>query len=1093
MVTDSPRGRALLIAAGIAILLLAFWLRDPSIPYASEWSRASSSSATQGVRGVDARRRAMAIEQLRTGIAHAERDIRQEALRALAAPASPDAAFDFLASGAADSERGIVIIDNGVPIAWSGKFRTDPRIASQGASVTSTAFYTALNFSVTRGRRRVVTTALLHAEPPANFLSRPLDASIDARDQVESFSLGRASDEAAGEVVRDGRGSPLLRVDATPLPPEMLQFNRREKLQARGSLFLGLAFVVFLAMCWTDRRHLGTRIFALSVAAVMIAVVPWNNFSNVSRAFDPAYYFLRNGGPFTASAGAVLMSSIIAALTTFALIRSRRVRLPRGLAAVTAVALAAIGILAGVNASSGVALTPTGTTPFLWLIWEIPVFLLLFSFWLAAWWLGRLARGRAPTVHLGVASVVALIAGTAAVLIVWQTTTRQRLTLATRDIAGLQHADRDAANLLRRFGDELSGFDSPGTRADLLKRYADSDLAPAALQVSLAAWSSSVVQTARLDIAPLLYDQTTIVAAVGQAMLTKVSVIAQSLGPTGRQVILAAPHPLGGVTTAVVSPKTRLVASDPFAALLGLAPTGQNHAPYTLTIDPFPMQMADQNDFVRWRRIGDEWQGDQLIETSRGPLRARAEVDLRSVPTRFVRACLTVILNVAVAGLLWALGAMAEGGFFRWVRGRAWKWIYSYRGRLTLALFMFFVVPAIAFGAWSYRRLRTDDREVRELLVRETLSAASARFQVSSPSERVGGTPLFAYVGGLLQSSSDPLYEQIAPAGLTLPGPVYRSIARGGELDASWQQSIGSEKSLWGYRAVAGGLSQLYVIAAPARSDELVLDRRRGDLTMLVLFATAAGGLAALWLSGIAAKRLARDLELSRIEVARAERVLAWGEMARQVAHEIKNPLTPIRLGVQHLRRARLDNRVDFDRVLDENVTRILSEIDRLDEIARAFSRYGSAPADLPAAECVDVAAILRSAVGLEKIGIGDVSWTLQGAEGAVFGEARTDELREVLLNVFENARLARARTVTVVLREGTRTLCIEISDDGSGISLASLPRVFEPHFSTRTAGSGLGLAISRRLLESWGATIDIASEVNSGTRVTITLQKAAL
>src|SRR4029079_9217460 len=77
-------------------------------------------------------------------------------------------------------------------------------------------------------------------------------------------------------------------------------------------------------------------------------------------------------------------------------------------------------------------------------------------------------------------------------------------------------------------------------------------------------------------------------------------------------------------------------------------------------------------------------------------------------------------------------------------------------------------------------------------------------------------------------------------------------------------------------------------------------------------------------------------------ELARAQRVLAWGEMARQVAHEIKNPLTPIRLGVQHLRRARSDSRVDFDRVLEQNVNRILSEIDRLDEIARALTRICS-------------------------------------------------------------------------------------------------------------------------------------------------------
>ncbi len=224
-----------------------------------------------------------------------------------------------------------------------------------------------------------------------------------------------------------------------------------------------------------------------------------------------------------------------------------------------------------------------------------------------------------------------------------------------------------------------------------------------------------------------------------------------------------------------------------------------------------------------------------------------------------------------------------------------------------------------------------------------------------------------------------------------------------GELSAAAEESLGNSKMLFGYSAALGPAQQRFVLAAPARSDDLVLDRRRRDLGMLVLFATAAGALAALWLSGIAARRLARDLELSRIEVARAERVLAWGEMARQVAHEIKNPLTPIRLGVQHLRRARSDPRVDFDTVLNDNVKRILAEIDRLDEIARSFSRYGSAPADLAPAEDVDVASVVKDVVGLEQMGGGKVKWLLRGADRPLWAMARRDEMRDVLLNVFEN------------------------------------------------------------------------------------------
>jgi nitrogen fixation/metabolism regulation signal transduction histidine kinase len=219
-------------------------------------------------------------------------------------------------------------------------------------------------------------------------------------------------------------------------------------------------------------------------------------------------------------------------------------------------------------------------------------------------------------------------------------------------------------------------------------------------------------------------------------------------------------------------------------------------------------------------------------------------------------------------------------------------------------------------------------------------------------------------------------------------------------------------------------------------------------------------------------------------DVSRAERVLAWGEMARQVAHEIKNPLTPMRLGLQHLRRVYRDGRPDFDHTLEDTADRMLAEIDRLDTIARAFSRF-AAPADDDAAPVarIDLAAVVGDVVqlyGLAEEGCA-VRLTVQPASP---GAARPDELKEVVVNLWENARNAGARVVDVTVGPGR----LEVLDDGTGIPSDLLPRIFEPRFSTTTSGSGLGLAIVRRLVEGWGGRIEVESEVGSGTRIVVHL-----
>ncbi len=252
-------------------------------------------------------------------------------------------------------------------------------------------------------------------------------------------------------------------------------------------------------------------------------------------------------------------------------------------------------------------------------------------------------------------------------------------------------------------------------------------------------------------------------------------------------------------------------------------------------------------------------------------------------------------------------------------------------------------------------------------------------------------------------------------------------------------------------------------------SFELPVEQRRYEVTLAPL---ADGGLV---------------LAITDItEAARAARVLAWGEMARQVAHEIKNPLTPMRLGLQHLRRVTEGAGDDVDpgvrRLVDETVARLLAEIERLDRIARSFARYG-APPDQSAAplEAIDLRMVSDEIAGLYGLASEGLQIEVTGT-GTHPVRARREELVQVLLNLLDNARQAGADRIRLAVDGGT----LHIEDNGPGIPPDQLGRIFEPSFSTRTSGTGLGLAIVRRLVEGWGATIGARSAPGRGAAFVI-------
>ncbi len=219
-------------------------------------------------------------------------------------------------------------------------------------------------------------------------------------------------------------------------------------------------------------------------------------------------------------------------------------------------------------------------------------------------------------------------------------------------------------------------------------------------------------------------------------------------------------------------------------------------------------------------------------------------------------------------------------------------------------------------------------------------------------------------------------------------------------------------------------------------------------------------------------------------DLARAVRVLAWGELARQIAHEIKNPLTPLRLGIQHLERTYRDRREGYAETLRRTAQQILAEIERLDSIARAFARFGAPPAEAGPLARENLAEAAREAAQLYALG-GDASVQVEAAP-AVYGRVRRDEFKEVLVNLVENARTAGASQVQIALHSADGGARVAVQDDGKGILPEHLPRIFEPQFSTTTSGAGLGLAICKRLVESWGGVIQVSSEPGRGTTVTI-------
>jgi signal transduction histidine kinase len=234
---------------------------------------------------------------------------------------------------------------------------------------------------------------------------------------------------------------------------------------------------------------------------------------------------------------------------------------------------------------------------------------------------------------------------------------------------------------------------------------------------------------------------------------------------------------------------------------------------------------------------------------------------------------------------------------------------------------------------------------------------------------------------------------------------------------------------------------------------------------------------------------MAAELKAQRTQLERTHRLEAWAEMARQVAHEIKNPLTPIQLSAEHLRRVHADRGEPMGDVLESCVSSILGQVRLLRQISAEFSSFASAPRARPAA--VDVPELVAEVVDPYRTGLsGRVEIVNRVSPPLAPVLVDRTLVARSLANIVENALHAMPGQGVLTLDASAdgQFVTLEVRDSGAGMDEGALDRVFEPYFSTKTTGTGLGLPIARRNIELNGGTIEVESRKGHGTLVRVRL-----
>jgi signal transduction histidine kinase/uncharacterized membrane protein YqaE (UPF0057 family) len=726
------------------------------------------------------------------------------------------------------------------------------------------------------------------------------------------------------------------------------------------------------------------------------------------------------------------------------------------------------------------------------------------------------------------------LAGTAVLPHMWRTHVDARLAAAERQLERLgTRADPFLHYLLEEFGNQARDrFAAGESGVQLLYRtWVASGLAQQPYPARIVLWSGAggpLEPEVQLGSAPVprIVEEGQLDDMLLSARAQMSASIIEFSDVPDMSRLLTVPLADGSLITVMVPPRRTLDRTSAVAPFLGVIAPTTTRLNLVEASGPEPDQT-----FIEWQSSDEGWRSEAFVKYPDGWYHAHLAVALPPIGVRLARGTLLIALDLGLLTLLWVTGIVGRGGAA--VSRGGWRaWLDTFRARITIALFGFFLIPTLVFGWVAYRALSGEVARVAQTWAQYSVSRVVLEFQegVADLPDLAAhaGTDVLRYINGELIAVSSREALDLGVYGAWMPPDVFNRLESGEDLSALAMQQLGGYSYITAYHAVRPS-GTLGVPMALSSGETAV---RQREFAHLVLFAVVIGALLSLALSVAVGRalagpigqlrrasaavgagrfgvqlpereggefgqlftsfnRMARRLRRARARELRTARVLAWGEMARQVAHEIKNPLTPIKLSVQHLRRAHADGHPQFDEVLDSNVSQILTEIDRLSEIARAFSRYGAPNIATGPLTAVDVPAVIREALTLYRSGDRSVRYIDDVQPDLPRARARSDELKEVLLNLVENARAALDGPGDIIVSAYVSDpgyIDIEVADTGPGIPEPLLTRVFEPHFSTRSSGTGLGLAIVRRLVESWGGVVTAASGEGGGTVMRVRL-----